>query len=252
MGEQLNDKDWDYIADCLEDPKFKQFLQKKRTAGMNKAQAQQESDDDDELVDDDSEDEPAEQIAPKPRKRTNGSSYRTSTKIEEPILKGGTAGAYAVPSPPQKKQRVSATIRRKQQYLEACANKDSSVNKKVEIDGKTFTRKKGYKEWYKEQYGPQYDGTKFTMKNTNVAPRKVFQSTIVKEAYKLVQNNPKLKGKNGNSLRLKIMSSSMKKFEDVYKDPNFLQYIQDPHACTDLINDFAMELEEQIAKFEKA
>ena len=153
-------------------------------------------------------------------------------------------------SAPEKKRRVSANIRKKQKYLEACANKDASVNKQVEIDGRTISRKKGYKEWYNEQYGPGYDGQKFTIKDNNVAPRKVFQSTIVKEAYKLVQYDERLKKAGGNSLRLKIMSAAMKNFEDVYKDPNFFTYIQDPKACADLINDFAFELKDQLSRAE--
>ena len=235
MDEQLNEKDWETLEKCFKDPKIKEYLQSKY-AQDDSARPDQEALED---AEPDQDIEPTDSV---PKKRTNGSSYRKTT----------TAGAYSVPivgqEPKQRKQRVSATIKRKQEYLQACANRDVSVNKEVEINGKKCTRKKGYKEWYKEQYGPQFDGNKFTMKNTNIAPRKVFQGTIVKEAYKLVQNNPKLKGKDGNTLRLKIMSSAMKKFEDVYKDANFLTYIQDPKACSDLINDFAMELEEQITQ----
>lgn len=227
MSEQLSDRDWQFLAQALDDPKIKKQLKQK----IATKQVSDEYDDS----------EYEEETAPVVRKRTSGASYRTPPKEDTKAAKKVT-----VPAATPKKQRVPANIKRKQQYLEACANKDPSTNKQVQIDGKTVSRKKGYKEWYKEQFGPGYNGEKFTIKDSKVAPRKVFQATIVKEAYKLVQNNPALKGRNGNSLRLKIMSSAMKNFEDVYKDQNFLTYIQDPKACSDMINDFAMELEEQI------
>ena len=193
----------------------------------------------------------AQETAQKPEKRTrtNGTSYRTQPVQEEPELNGATAGAYGVPivPPHEKKHRVSANVRRRQEYLEAIAKHDKSVQKEVEIGGKKVSRKKGYKEWYNDQYAPGFDGEKFTIKNKKAAPRKVFQATIVKEAYKLVQNDPRLKGKEGNNLRLKVMSTAMKNFQDVYQDENFLTFVQDPQACKDMINDFAIELENQIA-----
>ena len=238
MADQLTDAEWEHLASVMGNPKVQQYLQ--QTFAAQKEGIPEGA------IEEEDAPKPKKQSKPKTRTRTNGASYHTQAEIEEPEESAAnTAGTYQVP---QKKTRVSAAIRRKQQYLEACANKDASVNKQIERDGKTLSRKKGYKEWYREQYGPGYDGKKFTIKDAKVAPRKVFQSTIVKEAYKLVQDNPQLKGRNGNTLRLKIMSGAMKNFEDVYKDVNFFNYIQDPQACSDMINDFAMELQDQINK----
>lgn len=74
--------------------------------------------------------------------------------------------------------------------------------------------------------------------------RQLFQKTILKEAFKLVKDHPKLKGKNGNKLRLKACNAALNKFKDVYMDPNFESFIEDQN----LVQDFADELEAQLDK----
>ena len=94
---------------------------------------------------------------------------------------------------------------------------------------------------------PTFNGSSFDLpKDGTKSAKKIFQTTIMKEAYKLVQDHPELKGKQGAKLRLNICTKAMKAFEPVYKDPNFMFFIQDPDSCRDLIQDFAAELENQL------
>ena len=80
-------------------------------------------------------------------------------------------------------------------------------------------------------------------KNTK-GNRKLFQKTIMKEAYKLVSNHKKLKGKSGAKLRLRICNAALNKFKSVYEDPDFESMTHDK----DLVQDFADELEAQLDK----
>ena len=94
---------------------------------------------------------------------------------------------------------------------------------------------------------PAFNGSTFTLPEGGTkSQRKIFQTSILKEAYKLIQNHPKLKGKAGAKTRLKICNAAMKQFKSVYEDPNFLYFIQDPQSCQSLIEDFADELEAQL------
>ena len=272
MAEQLTDKDWVMLAQCLDDPNIKSQLKKKISSAKKSKQKSEHVPKQTvrERVEQQSEQQPAQpEPAPEPRehsererseqqrKRTSGKTYRTPEQPEpspdqdgEPELQGATAGIYAVPvyKRPRPK-KVPQNIQRKQQYLDAIANKDDSIRKEVEINGKKTNRKKSYREWCREQFEPEYNDGKFTVKDQKIAPRKVFQSTVVREAYKLVQNNPKLKGPDGGNIRLKTIAKAIKNFGDVYRDPNFFTFIQDPVACRDMINDFAMELEELIKQY---
>ena len=96
---------------------------------------------------------------------------------------------------------------------------------------------------------PAFNGSTFTLPEGGTkSQRKIFQTSILKEAYKLVQDkDPRLKGKQGSKLRLKICNEALKEFKSVYEDPNFLFFIQDPSSCQSLIEDFAAELEAQLA-----
>lgn len=99
----------------------------------------------------------------------------------------------------------------------------------------------------RKQPQPKFNGSSFDLpKGGTKSAKKIFQTTIMKEAYKLVQDHPQLKGKAGAKLRLNICTKAMKAFEPVYKDPNFMFFIQDPDSCRDLIDDFATELENQL------
>ena len=99
----------------------------------------------------------------------------------------------------------------------------------------------------RRQPKPTYNGSSFDLPQGGTkSAKKIFQTTIMKEAYKLVQDHPELKGKQGAKLRLNICTKAMKAFEPVYKDPNFMFFIQDPDSCRDLIEDFAAELENQL------
>ena len=94
---------------------------------------------------------------------------------------------------------------------------------------------------------PSFNGSTFTLPEGGTkSQRKIFQTSILKEAYKLVQDDPRLKGKAGGKLRLKICNAAMKEFKSVYEDPNFLFFIQDPASCQSIIQDFAAELEAQL------
>ena len=95
---------------------------------------------------------------------------------------------------------------------------------------------------------PAFNGRTFTLPEGGTkSQRKIFQTSILKEAYKLVQDkDPRLRGKAGSKLRLKICNNALKEFKSVYEDPNFLYFIQDPQSCQSLIRDFAAELEAQL------
>ena len=95
---------------------------------------------------------------------------------------------------------------------------------------------------------PAFNGSTFTLPEGGTkSQRKIFQTSILKEAYKLVQDkDPRLRGKQGAKLRLKICNEALKEFKSVYEDPNFLYFIQDPASCQSLIDDFAAELEAQL------
>ena len=99
----------------------------------------------------------------------------------------------------------------------------------------------------KRQPKPTFNGSSLDLPQGGTkSAKKIFQTTIMKEAYKLVQDHPELKGKQGAKLRLNICTKAMKAFEPVYMDPNFMFFIQDPDSCKDLIEDFAAELENQL------
>ena len=95
---------------------------------------------------------------------------------------------------------------------------------------------------------PTYNGKTFALPDDGTkSQRKIFQTSILKEAYKLIQDqDPRLKGKSGSKLRLKICNQALKAFKSVYEDPNFLYFIQDPESCQSLIQDFAAELLAQL------
>ena len=152
------------------------------------------------------------------------------------------APAYIIPPCGPK-----STLEKKLEYLEACAAGDPSVMHSVTTNGKTYNRKKGYRQWYTEQYGTAYDGKTFNVKDQGMNTRKLYQGTIMKEAYKRVKENPALKGVANNNIRLKVMSGAMKTFEHVYKDPNFKARLNNPNDVEALINSCAQELSSQIA-----
>ena len=152
------------------------------------------------------------------------------------------APAYIIPPCGPK-----STLEKKLEYLEACAAGDPSVMHSVTTNGKTYNRKKGYRQWYTEQYGTAYDGKTFNVKDQGMNARKLYQGTIMKEAYKRVKENPALKGVANNNVRLKVMSGAMKTFEHVYKDPNFKARLNNPNDVEALINSCAQELSSQIA-----
>ena len=95
---------------------------------------------------------------------------------------------------------------------------------------------------------PTFNGKVFSVPEDGTkSQRKIFQTSILKEAYKLIQDSdPRLKGKAGAKLRLKICNQAMKAFKSVYEDPNFMDFIQDPESCQSLIQDFAAELSAQL------
>ena len=152
------------------------------------------------------------------------------------------APAYIIPPCGPK-----STLEKKLEYLEACAAGDPSVMHSVTTNGKTYNRKKGYRQWYTEQYGTAYDGKTFNVKDQGMNARKLYQGTIMKEAYKRVKENPALKGVANNNIRLKVMSGAMNTFEHVYKDPNFKARLNNPNDVEALINSCAQELSSQIA-----
>ena len=119
MADQLTDAEWEHLASVMGNPKVQQYLQ--QTFAAQKEGIPEGA------IEEEDAPKPKKQSKPKTRTRTNGASYHTQAEIEEPEESAAnTAGTYQVP---QKKTRVSAAIRRKQQYLEACANKDASGRK---------------------------------------------------------------------------------------------------------------------------
>ena len=174
----------------------------------------------------------AEEEQPSKPKRTTTRAVKNVTSKEETMQAKPIAGP-------------KSRLERKLEYLQACANGDKSVYKEGS------KRKKGYRQWCDEQYAPGYDGQTFSLKDKTVSGRKLFQSTIVKEAYKSVQNEPALKGASGNSLRLKIISAAMKTFEPVYKSEHFQNQIQNQRDANAIVKDFSKELQKQLKKLSK-
>lgn len=191
----------------------------------------------------------AQAVAPAVAKKRRSTKKAPTSVVPAPApasapaqVTPAVAPAYIIPPCGPK-----STLEKKLEYLEACAAGDPSVMHSVTTNGKTYNRKKGYRQWYTEQYGTAYDGKTFNVKDQGMNARKLYQGTIMKEAYKRVKENPALKGVANNNVRLKVMSGAMKTFEHVYKDPNFKARLNNPNDVEALINSCAQELSSQIA-----
>ena len=189
--------------------------------------------------------QPQVQAAPIPRTRaiaTRGAAAKktTAAKPRGRPKKQTTAATNAPLGGPRSK------IERKLEYLQACASNDPTIYKQ------DSRRKKGYRQWCNEQYGAGYDGKTFNLKDKTVNGRKLFQSTIVKQAYSMIKDKyPELKGTKGNTLRLKIISAAMKRFEPVYKSPHFQTQIQSERNANIMVKDFAVELQKQLTSISR-